>query len=99
MRLFAVTKISYMILFREIFAVYSEVHTAPIHPPAETMRVEISVSYMVQKWVFTGVRSCRGVGLTPNAHLECRGLRKSRAIPLLILRAFVDYKKDEHLPT
>ena len=28
----------------------------------------------------------RGVGLTPHPHLECRGSRKSRAIPLLTLR-------------
>jgi len=37
----------------------------------------------------------RGVGLTPPPHpnLECRGLRKSRAIPLLTLRACVAYKR------
>jgi len=28
----------------------------------------------------------------------CRGPRKSRAIPLLTLRAFVAYKKGENLP-
>jgi len=40
------------------------------------------------------------VGLTPHPHLECRGPRKSRAILLLTLRAFVAYKKGEnYLPT
>jgi len=38
-----------LILFREIFTVYSEVYTAPLHPPAETMRVQISLSYIVQR--------------------------------------------------
>ena len=44
-------------------------------------------------------RRGRGVGLTPHPHLECRGPRKSSAIPLLNLRAFVAYKKGENLPT
>ena len=39
------------------------------------------------------------MGLTPHPHLECRGPRKSRAIPLLTLRAFAAYKKSENLPT
>jgi len=39
------------------------------------------------------------MGLTPHHHLECRGLRKGRAIPLLTLRVFMAYKKDENLPT
>jgi len=39
------------------------------------------------------------VELTPPPHLECRGPRKSRAIPLLNLRAFVAYKRFENLPT
>ena len=43
-------------------------------------------------WVFPGGRGGRGVVLTTHPHLECRGPGKSRAIPLLILRAFVDYK-------
>ena len=39
------------------------------------------------------------MGLTPHPHLVCRGPRKSRAIPLLNLRAFVAYKKGEtYLP-
>ena len=33
------------------------------------------------------------MGLTPRPHLECRGPRKSRAIPLLTLRACVAYKR------
>ena len=44
-------------------------------------------------------RGGRGVGLTPHLHLECRGPRKSRAIPLLTLSAFVAYKESENLPT
>ena len=35
----------------------------------------------------------------PHPHLECRGPKKGRAIPLLTLRAFVAYKKGENLPT
>ena len=38
------------------------------------------------------------MGLTPHPHLVCRGPRKSRAIPLLAIRAFVAYKKGENLP-
>jgi len=34
-----------------------------------------------------------GRGADPPLHLDCRGPRKSRAIPLLTLRAFVAYKK------
>jgi len=34
----------------------------------------------------------------PHSHLVCRGPRKSRVIPLLTLRVFVAYKKDENLP-
>ena len=50
-------------------------------------------------WFFLGGRRGRGVGLTPTPIL-CLGPRKSRAIPLLTLRAFVAYKKDEtYLPT
>ena len=45
--------------------------------------------------VFSGGRGGRGVGLTPHLHLQCRGLRKSRAIPLLTLRALVAYIKSE----
>ena len=37
-------------------------------------------------------------GADPSPHLECRGPSKSRAIPLLTLRAFVAYKKGENLP-
>jgi len=37
---------------------------------------------------FPGVRCCRGVTLTPHP-LLCIGLKQSRAIPLLSLRAFV----------
>ena len=47
--------------------------------------------------VFPEGRRGRGEGLTPHPHLECRGPRKSIAIPLLTLRACVAYKKDEHL--
>jgi len=49
--------------------------------------------------VFPGSRGGRGVGLTHQPHLECRGPRKSRAVTLLTLRDFVDYKKGENLPT
>ena len=43
------------------------------------------------QWVpgfFPGVRYCRGVTLTPYP-FQCRGLKQSRAIPLLSLRDFV----------
>ena len=33
----------------EIFTVYSEVYTAPLRPPAEKMRVQTSLSYIVQR--------------------------------------------------
>jgi len=36
-------------LFSEIFAVYSEVYTAPIRPPAEIMPVQILLSYIVKR--------------------------------------------------
>jgi hypothetical protein len=42
---------------------------------------------------FFGGRGGQGVGLIPHPHLVCRGPRKSRAIPLLTLRAFVVCKK------
>ena len=49
--------------------------------------------------VFPGGRGGQGVELTPHPHLECRGPRKSTAIPLFTLRAFVAYKKGEtYLP-
>ena len=38
-----------------------------------------------------------GRGADPPPLLECRGPRHSRAIPLLLLRAFVAYKMDENL--
>ena len=44
-----------------------------------------------------GGRGGRDAGLTPHPHLECRCPRKSRAIPLLTLRAFVACKKGENL--
>ena len=46
--------------------------------------------------VFPGGRGGRGVGWPSYPHLECRGPRKSRAIPLLTLRSFVTYKKREN---
>ena len=49
--------------------------------------------------VFHGGRGGRGVWADPPPHLECRCPRKSRAITLLTLRAFVAYKKGETLPT
>ena len=53
------------------------------------------------KWVpgLSRGRGGRGVGLTPYPHLVCRGPRRSRAIPVLTLRAFLAYKKCENLPT
>ena len=55
--------------------------------------------------IFTGGTAGRGVGrgvwgvgLTTHPHLECRGPRKSKAIPLLTLRVCVAYKKGENLP-
>ena len=38
------------------------------------------------------------MGLTSHSHLVPQILGKSRAIPLLTLRACVAYKKGEHLP-
>jgi len=43
--------------------------------------------------VFPGCRGGRGVGLTPHPYLEAKVLEKSRAIPLLTLRACLAYKK------
>ena len=48
--------------------------------------------------VFPGGRGRRSVGLTLYP-IWCRGPRKSTAIPLLTLRAFVTYKNGENLPT
>ena len=48
--------------------------------------------------VFYGCRGGRCVGLTPHSHLVPKVLEKSRAIPLLTLRACVAYKKGENLP-
>jgi len=49
--------------------------------------------------VFPGGRGGREVGLTTYPHLVPKVLEKSRAIPLLTLRACVAYKKGENLPT
>jgi len=48
--------------------------------------------------IFPGGSGGRGVGLTPHPYLLPKVLKKSRAIPLLTLRAFVAYKKGENLP-
>ena len=48
---------------------------------------------------FPGVEAAGAWGWPPTPHLECRGPRKSTAIPLLTLRAFVAYKKGENLPS
>ena len=45
--------------------------------------------------IFPGGTCGRGVGLTLHPHLVCRGPRKSRAIPLFTLTAFVACKKGE----
>ena len=42
---------------------------------------------------FISVRKRPGRGADPHPHLECRGPRKGRAIPLLTPRAFVTYKR------
>ena len=47
--------------------------------------------------VFLGGRSGRGVGLTPHLHLVPKVVEKSRAIPVLTLRAYMAYKKGENL--
>jgi len=44
-------------------------------------------------------RGGRGMGLTPTPHLVSKVLEKSRAIPLLTLRACVAYKNGRNLPT
>ena len=44
-------------------------------------------------------RGGRGVGLTPHPYLVPKVIEKSRAIPLLTLRACVAYKKGGNLPT
>jgi hypothetical protein len=48
--------------------------------------------------VFPGGKGGWSVGLPPHPHLVPKGPRKSRAIPLPNLRAFVVYKKGENLP-
>jgi hypothetical protein len=45
-----------------------------------------------------GVESGRDVTLTPHTLLVPRSKKQSRAIPLLSLRAFVAYKKNETYP-
>jgi len=47
---------------------------------------------------FPGGRGGHGVRLTPHSLLVPKVLEKSRAMPLLALRAGVAYKKDENLP-
>jgi len=49
--------------------------------------------------VFHGGRCGPGLRLNPTPHLVPMVLEKSRAIPLLTLRACVAYKKGENLPT
>jgi len=44
---------------------------------------------------FPGVESGRSATLTPHPLLVPRSIKQSRAIPLLSLRAFVAYRKDE----
>jgi len=48
---------------------------------------------------FPGVEAAGAWGWPPTPYLERRGPRKSRAMSLLNLRAFVAYKKGENLPT
>jgi len=48
--------------------------------------------------VFPGGRGDQGMGLVPHPHLVYRGPRKSRAMPLLTLRAFVAYKRAKNQP-
>jgi len=47
---------------------------------------------------FPGVKVAGAWGWHPHSHLECRGTKKSGAMPQLTLRAFVTHKKDENLP-
>ena len=47
---------------------------------------------------FPGVEAA-GAWAWPPTPISSRGPRKSRAIPLLTLRALVAYKKNENLPT
>ena len=64
------------------------VQTGPgAHPASCTMGIGSSL----------GVEAAGAWGWPP-PHLECRGPRKSRAIPLLTLRAFAVYKKGGNLP-
>jgi hypothetical protein len=48
--------------------------------------------------VFPVGRGGRGVGLTLPHTIQCRGPRKSRAMPLLTFRAFVVYKRSQLNP-
>ena len=54
--------------------------------PRQSFRIILYNGYRA----FPGGRVCRGVRLSPpTPHLECRGPRKSRAIPVFTLRVFV----------
>ena len=65
-----------------------------IFPPVQTGSGALCNGYRI----FPVDRSGRGVGLTPSPPSSAEGPRKSTAIPLLTLRAFVTYKKGENLP-
>ena len=68
-------------------------------PPVQTGPGAYPASCTMGTRVFPGGRGGRGVGLTPHPYLVPKFLEKSRAIPLLTLRACVAYKKGENLPT
>ena len=62
-------------------------------PPVQTGPGVLTASCTTGTGSCPGVKCGRGVGLTPSPHLVLKVLEKSRAIPLLTLRACVAYRK------
>jgi hypothetical protein len=66
--------------FRRYFPHPSRPSLRPTQPPVQRVPG--------LSWVYSG----RGVVLTPHPHLQCRGLKKGRAMPLPTLRVPVAYR-------
>ena len=67
-------------------------------PPFQTGPGALPASCKMGTGHFLWVEMAGAWGWSPRLHLECRGPRKSSAVPLPTLRSFVAYKKGENLP-